>query len=280
MIVLKMIGWLFKIIGVLLLILLTVLLVALCFPVHLEIKYLPDVTFRVKYLFIRYTVVGEEEEKKPPGRMRRFLTAVLGAIIWLAGEIARFFRWLADRVKALFAWVKKKLFRPKPKKKKRPKADREDEPEEKNQSLFSALREQRGFFGALKFFVDIGKALGGGLVRIYRGVTVDRFLLRVRVSGEDAADTAVKYGAVCSGAFPALSYLLGNTRRFEMRRHLPDIEITPDFAGEGIRIVFDGALTVFPILVLGNLLWALLKFAAAQLKITFKNKQQEKGLKN
>ncbi len=275
MIILKIIGSLLKFIGILLLAVLILLLAVLCVPVGLRVKYEPEVTFGIRWLFIRYDFIGgDDAESKPPGRFRRLLARVwelikliLAGIVWLISQAVA-------AVKRFFAFVKRqwrKVFKPKPKKKKRP-APKEEEPKPPEPSFFGALREQRGFFGALKFFVDLGKALGGSLVRIYRGVAVDEFILRVRITGEDAADTSIKYGQICSGAFPALSFLLEHTRHYTPK--MSDIEITPDFGGEGIRVTFVGAFTVYPILVVGHLLWAVIKFAVSQIMITFKNKSQ------
>ena len=146
---------------------------------------------------------------------------------------------------------------------------------EKKQSFFGALKEQRGFFGALQFFADAGKRLGGAVAKIYRGIRIDRLVLHASVSGEDAADTAILYGRICAGAFPALSFLLGSTRGYDPTSpRTRDIEIVPDYAGEGIRIYFIGKFTVFPILMVGNLLWAVIRFAVAQFKISSKNKKE------
>lgn len=275
MIILKIIGSLLRFIGILLLVLLLLLLAVLCVPVELRVKYEPDVTFGIRWLFIRHDFVGgEETEQKPPGRLRRFFSRVWELIKLMAAGLVWLVSQAVAAVRRFFVFVKRqwrRVFKPKPKKKKRP-AQEEDEPEPPEPSFFGALREQRGFFGALQFFVDLGKALGSSLVRIYRGVAVNEFVLRVSITGEDAADTAVKYGKICSGAFPALSFLLGHTRHYAPK--MPDIEITPDFGGEGIRIVFSGDFTVYPILMAGHLLWAVIKFAVSQIMITFKNKSQ------
>ena len=60
-------------------------------------------------------------------------------------------------------------------------------------------------------------------------------------------------------------------------QHMQDIEIIPDFAGEGIKIFFIGEFTFFPILMVGNLLWAVIKFAVSQIKITSKLKKEKSG---
>ena len=272
MVVLKIIGLLLKIIGWLLLIILLLVLAALCVPVHLHAKYEPEITLRLRYLFLKFYILREKPPAKPPGIIRRALTAAGRFLMTVLYGIK-------TAISAVFGWIKKgisrltSIFR-KPKKKKP--APARKKPEEKKQSFFGALKEQRGFFGALQFFADAGRMLGGALARIYRGIRIDRLVLHVSVTGEDAADTAIQYGRICAAAFPALSFLLGNTRGYDPASpRTKDIEIVPDYAGAGIQIYCIGELTVFPILVIGNLLWAVIRFAAAQIKISLKNKKSQ-----
>lgn len=281
MIILKIIGVLLKIIGVILLI----LLAAMCVPVHLGVRYDTSVTVRIQYLFIKYTFDGQsngqdggqppsDEPEKPPGKLKMLLMMVLGFFVWIFEAVKNLVIAIAKLVKRGVTALKKK-FRPysKPKKKKSGADGGKAKQDKKKQSLFGTLREERGFWGAVQFFADIGKALGGAMVRIYRGVSVDKFTLRAAVSGEDAADTAIKYGEVCSAAFPALSFLLINARRYEQ-----DIEIAPNFACDGNQIDFDGEFVIFPILVLMHLLGAVGRFLVLQIKITLQSKKdKEKG---
>ena len=272
MVVLKILGFLLKLIGWLLLIILLVLLAALCIPVHLHVKYEPEVTLRLRYLFLKFYILGEKPPAKPPGLIRRALAAagrfLMTVLYGVRVAVSAVFRW----IKKGFSRIKSKFRRPK---KKKPAAVRK-KPEEKKQSFFGALKEQRGFFGALQFFADAGKMLGGAVARIYRGIKVDRLVLHASISGEDAADTAIQYGRICAGAFPALSFLLSHTRGYDPASpRTMDIEIVPVYAGDGIRIYFIGEFTVFPILMLGNLLWAVIRFAVAQIRITSKNKKSQ-----
>ena len=79
-----------------------------------------------------------------------------------------------------------------------------------------------------------------------------------------------------SAAFPALSFLLGHTRGYDpLNARTKDIEIVPDFAGEGIDIYLIAELTLFPILIVGNALSAVIRFVVAQIKITSKYKSKK-----
>ncbi len=274
MIVLKIFGIILKIIGLLLLIILLLLLAAMCVPVHLEIKYEPEVTFRIRYLFIKYTVAGETGPKKPPGVFRRMLAAAGRFLGMVFGAVGQFFSAVFRGLKKAFAWIKARLgLRPKQKK---PAEKKQAKPKKKEKGFLGSLFEQCGLFGTIQFFADIGKTLGGTMVRIYRGVKINRLVLHVSVSGEDAADTAIQYGRICAGAFPALSFLLSHTRGYDPSNpKTKDIEIVPDFAGEGIKIYLIGEFTVFPIFIVGNLLGAVIKFAVSHIKITSEIKRKK-----
>lgn len=273
MIVLKIIGLLLKIVGWLLLVVLLVLLAALCVPVHLYVSYEPEVALRLRYLFLTFYIVGEKPPRKPPGMIRRVLTAIWKCLLAVLHAVKTAISAVLGGMKKGFSWLGSKIRKPKKKKAAAPRK----KTEEKKQSFFGALKEQRGFFGALRFFADAGMALGGAVGKIYRGIRINQLVLHVSVSGDDAADTAIQYGRICAGAFPALSFLLSSTRGYDPASlRTNDIEIVPDFAGKGIRIFFIGAFTAFPIAMVGNLLWAVIKFAVAQLAISSKNKKDEK----
>lgn len=279
----------FKIIGVLLLIILVLLIAAICIPVCVGIKYDTTVTLEIKYFFVsfRREFGGEEPAEFENDRAVKEITVfdkILSTVSKLIkkswNSIKNFCSGAADFIKRGLRETQK-MMRSKFKLKTKAKEKRKNTSGRKtsktkstDQSLLDSLYEERGFWGAVGFFVDIGKTLGGGLVKIYRGMAANRFVLRVKIVGEDAADTAIKYGKICSAAFPALSFLLSN-----MRRYSQDIEITPDFDGDEGSIYFDGEFKLFPILIIGHALGAVIKFAWQQIKITFNNKKRKADVK-
>lgn len=274
-----------KIIGVLLLIILILLVIALCIPVCIGIKYDDTVTLTVKYLFVRVIkefggeqaseaeyvdkepAVFDKILKKVSEFFKRSWSAIKNGCKKAAGFIKRNYRRLRSIIKAKFKTRSKSR---KSRKKKGSGRGKSAKIKTSEQSLFGSLREERGFWGAIEFFVDLGKMFGGGLIKIYRGIAANKFVLRAEITGEDAADTAIKYGRICSAAFPMLSILLSN-----MRRYSQDIEITPNFDGEEGRIYFDGEFVAFPIIVICHALGAVIKFAWKQIKITLKNQMKK-----
>ena len=269
-----------KIIGVLLLIILILIAAALCIPVCVGIKYDGATAITIKYLFLRLSKQfggdGTEAEQtaKEPTIFSKIVSSVSGFLKKSWHSIKRGCSKAAQFIKRTFrrlkAAVKKAKSKSRKKKRRGSGSSQSSKTRSTEQSLFGSLREERGFWGAIKFFADLGKLMGGCLVRIYRGIAVNQFVLRAEIVGEDAADTAIKYGEVCAVAFPALSYLLGSARRYSQ-----DIEITPNFDSDEGRIYFEGEFVIFPVLVLWHALCALVKFVISQIKFTVKN--QKKG---
>ena len=172
-----------------------------------------------------------------------------------------------------------KLYPPKPKKPekkkkktKKKKPEEEKKQEEKPKEKKPSLLKEKGIGWFVDLIRQIATLAGGVMKDFFKHLVIRNLQVSITYVGADAQDTAVKYGKICSGTFPALSFLLGHTRHYTPK--MSDIEITPDFGGEGIRVTFVGAFTVYPILVVGHLLWAVIKFAVSQIMITFKNKSQ------
>lgn len=271
----------FKIIGVLLLIIIVLLIAAICIPVCVGVKYDASVTLEIKYLLFRFRrTFGDKKEKvQDEVKSKSEKITVFDKILLSASNLIKkswhstkaFCSKSADLVKRALNKLSKSIktkFKVKSKNQKKRKSTKEkktSKTKSTDQNLFDSLKEERGFWGAVNFFVDLGKMFGGGLVKIYRGIAANKFVLKVKVVGNDAADTAVKYGELCSAAFPALSFLLSN-----MRRYNQNIEITPDFDSDEGSIYFDGEFMVFPVLIIVHALGAVIKFAWKQIKIVFK----------
>ena len=121
-------------------------------------------------------------------------------------------------------FVKLTLFPTKPKKKKKEKTKKEPEkkPEEKKKK--TNLIKEKG----LDWLVDVIKRVADlakdALKDFFRHIIVKRFMLSIKVAGDDAADTAVKYGYCCSAVYPAVGLIVGAVKCKNY-----GIDISPDF---------------------------------------------------
>ncbi|MEE1300182.1 MAG: DUF2953 domain-containing protein, partial [Acutalibacteraceae bacterium] len=84
---------------------------------------------------------------------------------------------------------------------------------------------------------------------IRKRFTIKEISIGFTVTGEDAADTAIKYGQVASVIFPAMSFL---TRNLKVRKY--DIELTPDFLATKQKASLHNQIAFRPIRVLGPFL--------------------------
>ena len=102
-----------------------------------------------------------------------------------------------------------------------------------------------------KSFIDfIGSQTKGTLSKvIQKRFTIKEISIGFTVTGEDAADTAIKYGQVASVIFPAMSFL---TRNMKVRKY--DIELTPDFLATKQKASLHNQIAFRPIRVLGPFL--------------------------
>ena len=129
------------------------------------------------------------------------------------------------------AFIKLQLVPPKPKKeKKKPKKGKKKEPEkekpekEKSFSIKDYVKE-KGISGILNIVKRVADLAVGALKDLLGKITVTKLSIRIRVAGEDAADSAVKYGRVCSALYPALRVIAEVVTIEDY-----NIDIEPDFS--------------------------------------------------
>ncbi len=117
----------------------------------------------------------------------------------------------------------------KPKKEKKEKKPEENsevipEPKEKKDNMFVRFYRNRGVSGVVQLLKDAAKALGGGFKRMGRAFLFEELFVSMTVGAGDSAQTAIKYGKVCSAAFPAMGLIVST-----MRVKKYNIEVIPDF---------------------------------------------------
>lgn len=132
-----------------------------------------------------------------------------------------------------FNILPKKEKEDKPKKEKKKKKEEETpkneseiikEPKKKKENMFVRFYHNRGVSGVVQLLKDAAKALGGMLKRIGRAFLFEELYISLDVGAGDSAETAIKYGKVCSAAFPAMGLIVST-----MRVKKYSININPDF---------------------------------------------------
>lgn len=119
------------------------------------------------------------------------------------------------------------LYPPQPKKKKakKKKTEQQQKPapkkEEKKENDF--LKEL-GLSGVVNLFTKLVELASGVLKDLFVHIIIKSFALSIKVAGNDAADTAVKYGKVCSVVYPLTSALIRSMKYSDY-----GVDILPDF---------------------------------------------------
>lgn len=137
------------------------------------------------------------------------------------------------------AFVEFQLVPPKPKKKKKKKKKPKDstkkkkkkKPEEKpkKEKSFNIMDyvKEKGVSGILNIVKRVSKLAAGALKDLFSKITVKKLSLFIRIAGEDAADSAVKYGQLCSVLYPSLKVIAEVVTVEDY-----DIDVEPDFSDE------------------------------------------------
>ena len=87
----------------------------------------------------------------------------------------------------------------------------EQKKENKLLSLFKKKKEQDGTLGAIKYFGGFAKSVLKKLIWFLKKLKFDHIKLNLSISSDEAADTAVLYGTVCSVLYPILSLITSNS---------------------------------------------------------------------
>jgi len=109
-----------------------------------------------------------------------------------------------------------------PKKKKETKNKKPKKP-----SYLKKLNDRRGVEGLISAVVELSKLVTSTLKGLFEKVVIERFDINVTIVGDDAADTALKYGRICGAFYSAVSVICGTAKCDGY-----NVMVTPDFDDE------------------------------------------------
>lgn len=217
--------------------LIALLALLLVCPVRLEIKYDGgEPVVLVRYLFLAYTAYPQGE-KIAEGKVQIYLTELLGRL------------------------------REKQKEKKRRKTA-SDKPkiEKKQKSTWQRLREDRGFFGAVRYMIHVIRHSVDTGVYIVQHSSIRMLEVKIAVGGGDAAEVGVRYGQMCAAVYPAVSLLVCAAKRYRNC----DVDIRPDFFAANDRYSIKAKLNIIPLWGVSGalrMLWAILKSEVSERQV-------------
>ena len=172
----------------------------------------------------------------------------------------------------------------KPKKEKKPKTEKPKEetapapPADPNapkkENFVMKFYHDQGFDGTLIFIKDVLRILNTFLGDIFRrSLTIEKLFLEMRVSKDDAAETAIAYGKTCAAVFPAMGYICET-----MRVGKYDIDISPDYLAKKSTAAIHTEISVRPIRITNAAVRLAFKALIAFLKANKRGKERRKTL--
>ena len=101
---------------------------------------------------------------------------------------------------------------------------------DKKDNFFKKVYKKKGLKYTLDLSIELLKTLIDKLLWLLKRLEIRNFLLSLSVIGPDAAETAIRYGAVCSAVYPAVAFLDTNLN-FKPKK----IDIYADFESKEIK---------------------------------------------
>ena len=125
--------------------------------------------------------------------------------------------------------AKKKEQKKKVKKSKESKKQSGKKTEKKNKkpSYIKKLGDKKGVSGLLSMLSELAKLAGTTLKGLFAKIVIETFDVDVTVVGDDAADTALKYGKICGAFYSAVAVICGTAQCEDY-----SVNVTPDFDDE------------------------------------------------
>ncbi len=171
------------------------------------------------------------------------------------------------KLKIGYLFLKFQLIPEKPKKKKKP-AKKQDEKKEKSQpkpkqpGRIKRLIDRHGLDGLIEILKEICEVVVDVLKGLSKHLYFTRFNIRICVVGEDAADTAIKYGYVCSAVYPVISVLREHSviKKF-------NTDISAGFLAEKTAAEMELTAKIRPLYLIPIVLSALIKMIAVLAKL-------------
>ena len=151
------------------------------------------------------------------------------------------------------------------KKKKTPKKKKEEEkkkPQKKKTGKLKQLLDKHGADGLIEILKEAAKIVTELLGGLARHLYFTRFNVRICVVGEDAADTAVKYGYVCSAVYLPIAVL---SEHSVIKKHSEDI--SAGFLAEKTAAELELTAKIRPLFLIPILLKALIGLVRIVLKL-------------
>lgn len=130
---------------------------------------------------------------------------------------------------------------------------KEKKPEKKENNL-KKLYKKRGLDGLFEILSDAISIIKDTSSKLIKHIVIKKLKIDLLIVGEDAGDTAMKYGYICSALYPAVSFIDSNMK---LKKKLIDIE--PGFTEKETKIFAETKVSIRPWFALGTIISAALR---------------------
>lgn len=138
--------------------------------------------------------------------------------------------------------------------------------EKENKNALKTMLRKQGLNGLIEILKNLISLAKGSLRYFFKHFIVDNFDIKVIVSGEDACDTAVQYGAVCAVIYPIVGQL---AYCLDFRDYTADVLCNFDENNKtSVHFYLNGSVRIIFIVIL--LFKAAARSAITYLKIKFR----------
>lgn len=151
-----------------------------------------------------------------------------------------------------------------PKRKAKTESAKPSKAKELMQELTRSFRED-GVAATLTYLGVLAEAVGQAIGRVLRSIVVDKLKLEMLIVGEDASDTAVRYGQVCSVLYPTITTVSGVMR---VRRR--DVRVEPNFLADKSDVRFAIRVHIWVFRLAGAVVALLIRMLLAKDSVTDK----------
>ena len=132
-----------------------------------------------------------------------------------------------------FTLVPKKKKDKKKKPTKTKKKKKADDTKSEDESYIKKLSDKKGMEGIVPMLIRLSKLAASTLKGVVSHTVIKQFDIKLSVVGEDAADTALKYGKICSVFYPAVTIVCETAKCRDY-----SLDVTPDFSEDAKATVY------------------------------------------
>ncbi|MCI8497499.1 MAG: DUF2953 domain-containing protein [Clostridiales bacterium] len=140
--------------------------------------------------------------------------------------------------------------------------------QKKKPSALMNMIKKDGLGGIVDFISHLSRSGKRLLEKVLRHLKVKDFRLVIIVKGDDAADTALRYGKICAVFYPMFSYLCGLARVT-----VKELSVLPGFHAEQSKEEFSFTARISPVFLIGAGLGFFLRFFAHTIAKQFRKQK-------